>query len=62
MFDLLGREVSTLVDEAKHAGRYSVGFDATAVPAGRQGLPSGVYFYRLTAGSFVETKRMMVLK
>ncbi|MBX2993095.1 MAG: T9SS type A sorting domain-containing protein [Bacteroidetes bacterium] len=55
VFDVLGREVATLVDEVKHAGRYSAFFDAT-------GLPSGVYFYRLTAGSQVETKRMMVLK
>lgn len=55
VFDVLGREVTTLVDEAKHAGKHSVAFDAT-------GLPSGVYFYRLTAGSYVETKRMMVLK
>ena len=51
----LGREVATLVDEVKAAGVYTVQFDAT-------GLASGVYLYRMTAGSFVDTKRFIVLK
>ncbi|MDL1892038.1 T9SS type A sorting domain-containing protein, partial [Sphingobacteriales bacterium CHB3] len=55
VFDVLGREVTTLVDEVKQAGKHSVLFDAG-------NLSSGVYFYRLTAGSNVETKQMMVLK
>jgi hypothetical protein len=55
VFDLLGKEVATLVAETKQPGRYSVQFDATTVP-------SGVYLYRLTAGSFTESKRMMVLR
>jgi hypothetical protein len=55
VFDLLGKEVATLVAEAKQPGRYSVQFDATTVP-------SGAYVYRLTAGSFAESKRMMVLR
>jgi hypothetical protein len=55
VFDVLGREVTTLVDETRHAGKHSVSFDARE-------LPSGVYFYRLTAGGAVETKRMMLLK
>ncbi len=55
VFDVLGQEVTTLVDEVKHVGKHSVLFDAG-------NLPSGVYFYRLTAGSYVETKRMLLLK
>jgi minor extracellular serine protease Vpr len=53
--DLLGREVSTLVNEKKAAGSYSVQFDA-------RGLASGVYFYRLEANGFVVTKKMTLLR
>jgi acyl-CoA thioesterase-1 len=52
--DLLGREVAVLVNEKKEPGSYSVRFDAS-------GLASGVYFYRLIAGGFVQTKRLIVL-
>ena len=52
---MLGNEVATLVDEFREAGRYEITFDASK-------LPSGVYFYRLQAGSFVETKKMILLK
>ena len=55
VFDLLGREVKTLVNEEKPAGSYSLNFSAVD-------LPSGVYFYKLTAGSFTETKKMTVMK
>ncbi len=55
VFDLLGREVSTLVDKALGPGAYKVVFDA-------EDLPSGVYLYRLTAGAFTETKAMTLLK
>jgi hypothetical protein len=55
VFDLLGREVSTLVDGYKDAGSYSVNFDASS-------LSGGVYFYRLQAGQRIETKRMVFLK
>jgi hypothetical protein len=55
VFDLLGREVATLVDEFKQAGTYKTNFNAS-------GLTSGVYFYQLGAGSFVQTKKLMVLK
>ena len=53
VYDLLGREVAVLVNEAKRPGNYSVRFDAT-------GLASGAYFYKLKAGSFVETKRLIL--
>jgi hypothetical protein len=55
VFDVLGREVATLVSESKPAGEYDVRFDAT-------NLPSGVYYYRLTAGEYRKTKAMVVLK
>jgi len=55
VYDLLGREVRTLVSETKAAGEYSVTLDAT-------GLVSGVYFYRLTAGSFVQTRKLVLLR
>ncbi len=55
VFDLLGREVAVLVKEMKPTGEYEVEFNASA-------LPSGTYFYRLQSGSFVETKKMNLLK
>jgi hypothetical protein len=55
VYDLLGREVAVLVNEKKAPGTYQVRFDAT-------GLPSGVYFYRMQAGSYTETKRMLLVR
>ena len=55
VYDLLGREVAVLANEPKAAGSYSVRFDAT-------GLASGAYFYRLSAGRFTETRRLLVVK
>lgn len=55
VFDLLGREVATLVNEEKAAGNYKVNFSA-------MNLPSGVYFYRLTTGSFTDVRKMTVMK
>jgi serine protease len=55
VFDVLGRKVSTLVDARQAAGAYKVNFNAA-------GLSSGTYFYRLQAGSFVETKKMLLVK
>ncbi len=55
VYDILGREVAVLVNERKSAGSYEVTFDAG-------GLASGVYFYRLTAGSFTQTRKMAVMK
>lgn len=55
VFDLLGREVATLVNEEQKADYYKVTFDASR-------LASGVYFYRLQAGEFTAVKRLMVLK
>jgi hypothetical protein len=55
IFDILGREVRTLLNEQKSAGSYQVNWNAS-------GVPSGVYFYRLQAGSFSETKKLILLK
>ncbi|MCL5020108.1 MAG: T9SS type A sorting domain-containing protein [Bacteroidetes bacterium] len=55
VYDVLGREVRTLVNGTESAGAHSVSFDAA-------GLPSGVYFYRLIAGSLSETKKMVVIR
>jgi len=52
---MLGREVSVLVNEKKEAGVHEVKFDGS-------GLASGVYLYRLQAGSYVQTKKLLLLK
>ncbi|MBU2583874.1 MAG: T9SS type A sorting domain-containing protein, partial [Bacteroidetes bacterium] len=57
VYDLLGREVATLVDKIKEPGVYHFPFSIYHFP-----LPSGVYFYQLRAGSYVETKKMQVIK
>lgn len=53
--DVLGNEIAILINEYKPVGSYEVDFNAT-------GLPSGTYFYQLQAGSFVETKKMILLR
>jgi hypothetical protein len=55
VYDVLGKEVATLVSGRQEAGNYAVPFNAS-------GLSSGMYFYRLQAGSFVETRKMMLVK
>lgn len=53
--DILGREVKVLVDEYKQAGEYSVTYDAAT-------LPSGIYFYTMQAGTYSNTKKMIMIK
>jgi len=60
IYDILGNEIATLVNEEKLAGTYEVIFDSHS--GNVRNLPSGVYFYRLQAGSYVETKKMLFLK
>ena len=55
VFDILGNKIETLVYEQKPTGTYEVTWYA-------ENLPSGVYFYQLRAGSFIETKKMLLLK
>jgi hypothetical protein len=55
IYDILGREVSTLVNEEKSAGKYEVNFNASS-------FASGVYFYQINAASFIQTKKMVLIK
>jgi len=55
IYDVLGNEIETLVDEEKQVGTYELNWNAS-------NLPSGIYFYQLRAGSFVETKKMVLMK
>ncbi len=55
IYDILGNEILTLADDIKSPGIYEVEFNAA-------NLPSGVYFYRLQAGSYSITKQMILLK
>jgi photosystem II stability/assembly factor-like uncharacterized protein len=55
VYDILGSEVATLVDESLNAGTYNIDWNASS-------LSSGVYFYRLQTGDFTDTKKMMLVK
>ena len=55
VYDILGRKISTLVNEVKESGKYQVVFDALQ-------LATGIYFYTIQAGSFRETKKMILAK
>jgi hypothetical protein len=55
VYDMLGKEVALLVNENKESGEYDINFNASK-------LASGIYFYRITAGEFTETKKLILLK
>ncbi|MDI6804812.1 MAG: T9SS type A sorting domain-containing protein [Bacteroidota bacterium] len=55
VYDVLGREVATLVDEFKEAGYHEVAIDGT-------NYSSGIYFYRIQSGGFMQLKKMMVVR
>jgi hypothetical protein len=55
VYDVLGNQVATLVNEEKPAGSHEIVFDAKE-------LSSGIYFYTIKAGSFVETKKMLLIR
>ena len=55
VFDILGKEIETLVDEHQNAGNHSVLFNAS-------NLPSGVYLYKIKAGTYHDTKKLLLLK
>jgi hypothetical protein len=55
IYNVLGNEIATLVDEYKPAGKYEIDFNA-------HNLPSGVYLYRIQAGDMVQTKSMIIIK
>jgi hypothetical protein len=55
VYDVLGNEIATLVDEYRNAGSYEIEFDASQ-------LSSGVYFYQINAGDFISTQKMILIK
>jgi hypothetical protein len=55
VYDLLGREIKTIVNETQQAGKYNMSFSAAS-------LSSGMYFYQLRTENFLATKTMMVIK
>ncbi len=59
VYDVLGNEVATLVDEFREAGSYEVEFKSAV---GSLQLASGIYYYQLKAGNFIQTKKMMLMK
>ncbi|MEP0862182.1 MAG: T9SS type A sorting domain-containing protein [Ignavibacterium sp.] len=61
VYDVLGNEVATLVDEYRNAGSYEVEFP-NAETSYASSLPSGVYFYKLQVGEFIQTKKMILAK
>jgi len=62
IFDSEGKMVGTLLDEEKEAGTYEVEFDTTRLSSGGLAPSEGIYTYQLTAGDFVATKRMLLLR
>ena len=65
VYDILGKEIATLVNEEKSAGNYSVQFSANGgYASGRNGgnLSSGIYFYRMQSGNYSQTKKLVLLK
>jgi len=60
VYDVLGNEIATLVNEEKPAGEYEVEFSVGQNSI--LSLSSGIYFYQLRAGSYVETKKMVLIK
>ena len=59
IYDVLGNEVTTLVNEEKPAGEYEIDFNTSTI---NHHPSSGVYFYQLKAGSFIKTKKMILIK
>jgi hypothetical protein len=59
VYDILGNEVITLVDEYRAAGKYEIEFN---LASGNRNPASGVYFYKLIAGEFTQTRKMILLR
>jgi hypothetical protein len=62
VYDVLGNEIATLVNEEKPAGTYEVEFNINSHSGEVRNLSSGVYFYQLRSGDFIETKKMVLIK
>ena len=59
IYDVLGNEITTLVDEYKEAGRYEIEFNSSVI---KNQPSSGIYFYQINAGDFIQTKKMILIK
>ena len=55
VYDALGKQVAALVNQKQNAGNYNINFDGS-------NLPSGIYYYKLSAGNYSDTKKMILLK
>jgi len=65
VYDILGKEVATLINENQEAGNYSIQFSAkggSASGGNAYNLPSGIYFYKITSGNYAATKKLILLK
>ncbi|MBE0571546.1 MAG: T9SS type A sorting domain-containing protein [Ignavibacteriaceae bacterium] len=62
VYDILGNEVATLVNEELAAGEFEVEFNATSHSGEGRNLVSGIYFFQLKSGNYIETKKMLLLK
>lgn len=62
VYDILGNEIATLINEEKPSGIYEVEFNASNLPDGNIGLSSGIYFCQLQAGVFIATKKLILLE
>ncbi len=62
IYDILGREIETLLNEELRPGRHEIIFNVNNLTSGRQGLSSGIYFYSVKAGNLISTKSMVLLK
>ncbi len=62
VYNSLGKLVTTLVDKYQNKGKYDIDFSTSGLSSGEKNLASGVYFYQLRSGSFLSTKKMMLIK
>ena len=62
VYDLLGREVAILVNEDKPAGTFEIEFNSANSRYASSPIPSGIYFYKLQAGDFIQTRKMILIK
>lgn len=62
VYNLLGDEIATLVNEYKTQGKYNIKFDASDPDGSGQSLASGIYIYKMQVGSFSETKKFTLMR